>query len=192
MLPVFAQFAGVMFFLAGLGLLNVVWLPVFVHWTGASFLFYGNGVERLAAALGSDEAKQEKLAGVVGEIRVEKNWRRQSALVRSLGSFGAAGQGFLVELLRDEDPDLREYAAVTLRDFPSETAFEALVVLGNPEGLPAVLRCLSDEHSWVREEATIALLRIGSEEAVPALERAVDDENREVRLCAAEVLKRLR
>ncbi|MFC1661843.1 HEAT repeat domain-containing protein [Gemmatimonadota bacterium] len=28
MLPVFAQFAAVMFFLAGLGLLNVVWLPV--------------------------------------------------------------------------------------------------------------------------------------------------------------------
>lgn len=28
MLPVFAQFAGVMFFLAGLGLLNTVWLPV--------------------------------------------------------------------------------------------------------------------------------------------------------------------
>ena len=28
MLPVFAQFAGVMFFLAGLGLLNLLWLPV--------------------------------------------------------------------------------------------------------------------------------------------------------------------
>ncbi len=28
MLPVFAQFAGVMFFLAGLGLLNTVWLPI--------------------------------------------------------------------------------------------------------------------------------------------------------------------
>ena len=28
MLPVFAQFAGVMFFLAGLGLLNVMWLPL--------------------------------------------------------------------------------------------------------------------------------------------------------------------
>ncbi|HUU45310.1 MAG TPA: HEAT repeat domain-containing protein [Acidobacteriota bacterium] len=28
MLPVFAQFAGVMFFLAGLGLLNVLWLPI--------------------------------------------------------------------------------------------------------------------------------------------------------------------
>lgn len=28
MLPVFAQFAGVMFFLAGLGLLNILWLPV--------------------------------------------------------------------------------------------------------------------------------------------------------------------
>jgi protein-S-isoprenylcysteine O-methyltransferase Ste14 len=28
MLPVFAQFAGVMFFLAGLGMLNVLWLPV--------------------------------------------------------------------------------------------------------------------------------------------------------------------
>ena len=28
MLPVFAQFAGVMFFLAGLGMLNVFWLPV--------------------------------------------------------------------------------------------------------------------------------------------------------------------
>jgi len=28
MLPVFAQFAGVMFFLAGLGILNAVWLPV--------------------------------------------------------------------------------------------------------------------------------------------------------------------
>jgi protein-S-isoprenylcysteine O-methyltransferase Ste14 len=28
MLPVFAQFAGVMFFLAGLGMLNILWLPV--------------------------------------------------------------------------------------------------------------------------------------------------------------------
>jgi protein-S-isoprenylcysteine O-methyltransferase Ste14 len=28
MLPVFAQFAGVMFFLSGLGLLNILWLPV--------------------------------------------------------------------------------------------------------------------------------------------------------------------
>ena len=28
MLPVFAQFAGVMFFLAGLGVLNALWLPI--------------------------------------------------------------------------------------------------------------------------------------------------------------------
>jgi hypothetical protein len=28
MLPAFAQFAGVMFFLAGLGVLNAIWLPI--------------------------------------------------------------------------------------------------------------------------------------------------------------------
>ena len=38
MLPVFAQFAGVMFFLAGLGLLNVLWLPVLDVSFGASAL----------------------------------------------------------------------------------------------------------------------------------------------------------
>jgi len=126
--------------------------------TGASFLLYGNGLERIAAAVGSDEAKQERLASVVREIRVEENRRRQSALVGSLGSFGPAGHGFLVELLRDEDPELREYAAVTLRDFPSETAFEGLVVAtGDP----------SEDVRWHATEALGALS--GSEVNGPLL-----------------------
>jgi len=165
--------------LAVLGLYTVVLI-------GASFLFYGNGLDRLAAAVGSDEARQERLAGVVGEIRVEENWRRRSALVRSLGSFGAAGQGVLVELLRDEDPDLREYAAVTLRDFPSEAALEALAVatvdpsedvrwhatealgaLSLPEATDALLSVLGDPVPHIRYAALRALAARGIAEVIP-------------------------
>jgi hypothetical protein len=153
---------------------------------GASSLFYGNGLDRLTRAFRSDEAQQERLAGLVQEIRAEENWRRQSSLVRSLGSFGEAGQGFLVELLRDEDPDLREYAAGTLRDFPSESAFDALVVatedpsedvrwhatealsaLNTPEAIEPLLSVLGDSVPHIRHTALRSLAALGVREIIP-------------------------
>ena len=55
---------------------------------GASSLSYGNGWDRLASRFRSDEAQREYLASIVAEIRTEENWRRQSALTRSLGLHG--------------------------------------------------------------------------------------------------------
>jgi hypothetical protein len=153
---------------------------------GASSLLYGNGLDRLTVALGSDEARQEQLAGLVAEARGEENWRRQSALVRSLGSFGEAGHGFLVELLGDENPELREYAAATLRDFPSESAFEALVVatrdpsedvrwhatealgaLSMSEATDPLLSVLEDSVSHIRYTALRSLAALGVAEVIP-------------------------
>ena len=93
---------------------------------GASFFFYGDGMERLATALRSEESQREHLAGVVSELRQEENWRRQSALVRSLGRRGEPGVDALIVLLQDEDPELREYSATALSHHPSERAFAAL------------------------------------------------------------------
>ncbi len=166
---------------------------------GASSLFYGNGLDRLMGAFASEEAQEERLEGVVEEIRGEENWRRQSALVRSLGSFGEVGHGFLVELLRDEDPELREYAAETLRDFPSESAFEALVVatrdpsedvrwhatealgaLGVSEATHPLLSVLGDSISHIRYTALRSLAALGVAEAIPvAVELTRSDEVRD-------------
>jgi HEAT repeat protein len=154
---------------------------------GASFLFYGNGMERLAAGLRSDEAQREYLARVVSEIRQEENWRSQSALVESLGRQGEAGVDALLELLRDEDLELREYAATTLSHYPSARALEALSravsdpaedvrwrasaalgALGVPEVVDPLLPLLEDSASHIRLGVLQSLAALGAREAIPA------------------------
>ena len=153
----------------------------------ASSLFYGNGWSRLASTFRSDEAQREYLAGIVSEIRQEENWRRQSALTQSLGPHGELGVEALLALLGDEDPDLREYAATTLRDFPSERALDALAVaardptenvrwhasealgtLGIPGAVDPLLTLLQDSVSHIRITALRSLAALGVEEAIPA------------------------
>lgn len=62
MLPVFAQFAGVMFFLAGLGLLNVMWLPV---------LDISFELSRLGLVI---RAPYELLRWLLGLLRINGYW----------------------------------------------------------------------------------------------------------------------
>jgi protein-S-isoprenylcysteine O-methyltransferase Ste14 len=154
---------------------------------GASSLFYGNGMVRISAAFRSPEGQRAHLAGMVAEIRQEENWRRQFALTGSLGREGEAGVGALLELLGDEDPELREYAATTLAEFPSERALGALAAavedpteavrwrasmalgaLGMAEAIDALLPLLADSVSHIRLSALQALAALGAEEAIPA------------------------
>ena len=163
---------------------------------GASSLFYGNGMDRLASALRSEEDQEAYLAGVVSEIRQEESWRRQSSLTRSLGRQGESGVGFLLELLGDSDPELREYAAATLIEFPSEAALhglseaardpfedvrwkagEALGALGTPEAMKFLLPLLTDSVSHIRLSTLQGLAALGAEEAIPAAERLTRSES---------------
>jgi len=153
---------------------------------GASSLFYGNGIGRVRHALRPVEARQDYLAGLVVEIREEENWRRQSSLTRSLGPFGEEALSPLLELLRDDDPGIRGYAAETLREYPTEAAIDALAVavrdpnddvrwragkamgaLGIPEAIGPLLPLLEDSTFHIRMSALGSLAGLGSMEVVP-------------------------
>jgi len=152
----------------------------------ASALFYGNGWERLASRARSDEAQRDYLASIVTEIRTEENWRRQAALTRSLGLHGEAGIASLLELLGDPDPELREYSAITLSEFPSERAFDALAVavtdpvedvrwrssaalgtLGIQEAVGPLIPLLGDSVAHIRIGALLSLAGLGATEVLP-------------------------
>ncbi len=154
---------------------------------GASFLFYGNGLERLTFALRSDEARRNHVSEIVQEIRREENWRRQSALTQSLHHHGEPGVDGLLELLQDEDPELREYAAYTLVHHPSSRAFDALTVavtdsvedvrwhssaalgaLGEARSIGPLLPLLEDSVSHIRLGVLHSLAALGAREAIPA------------------------
>jgi HEAT repeat protein len=153
---------------------------------GASSLFYGGGWGRIASAFRSQEAQEQYLAGIVAEIRNEPNWRRQSALTLSLGPMGEMAIPSLLELLQDEDPAIRSYAAGTLRDYPSEAAFEvltqavqdeaedvrwhaaeALGALRTPAAVQSLIPLLEDSASHIRMTALGALAQLGSEAVLP-------------------------
>jgi HEAT repeat protein len=153
---------------------------------GTSSLFYGGGMERLASTFRSEAEQGEHLNGLLAEIREEENWRRQSSLTRSLGTYGEDAVPYLIELLRDEDPELREFATGTLRDHPSEAALDALAenvtsphvdvrwrtgealgALGTPAALEALRPLLGDSISYIRMTAVRALAAAGAGEVLP-------------------------
>jgi protein-S-isoprenylcysteine O-methyltransferase Ste14 len=137
---------------------------------GLSFLFYGNGMERLAFALRSDEARRNHVSEIIQEIREEENWRRQSALTGSLIRHGDPGMDGLLELLQDEDPDLREYAAITLEHNPSSRAFDALTVAAR------------DGVEDVRWHASAALGALGERRVIEPLLPLLEDSVSHIRL----------
>jgi len=166
---------------------------------GVSSLLYGNGMQRTAWAFRSGAGRQGYLAGMVREIRQEENWRRRYSLTQSLGPLGRDAVPSLVELLRDEDPDLREYAAEALRDYPSPDAFEALVVaaedpvedvrwhtaealgaLGLNDATEPLLVLLGDSVYHIRLTALRGLADLNEEAALPvALELSRSPEIRD-------------
>jgi protein-S-isoprenylcysteine O-methyltransferase Ste14 len=139
---------------------------------GASSLFYGDGMSRLAVALRSDAAQQEHLAGLVLEIREEENWRRRFHLTQSIGRMGESGVAALLELLRDGNVAIRSDAAETLGDFPSEAALSTLA------------EAVTDPHEDVRWRACEALGAVGSTEAIGPLLPLLEDSVPHIRMAA--------
>jgi hypothetical protein len=129
---------------------------------GASFLFYDDGLSR-TAALFRPRVEQARLAGQVARARQEPNVRRKHALIRDLAARGEPAVDLLRELLRDEDPVLRELAA------------ESLVELAPSRALPDLIPVLEDPNENIRYDAVRALAAIGAPEAIPPLLSRVHD-----------------
>jgi protein-S-isoprenylcysteine O-methyltransferase Ste14 len=154
---------------------------------GASFLFYGDGLERTAALFRSRERDQALLSEQVTRARTESNTRQKHFLIRDLAARGEPAVDLLRGLLRDEDPTLRELAAESLYDLappralpdltraledPSENVrydvLRALAAIGSPESAGPILPLLNDPALHVRMQALSALAGLGAEEMVEA------------------------
>ncbi len=64
----------------------------------------------------------------------------------------------------------------------------ALADIGDPTGVPVLVKALSDENSFVRRIAASALAQIDDSRAVPALMDALNDKDDLVRASAADAL----
>jgi HEAT repeat protein len=114
----------------------------------------------------------------------------------------------LIPVLADDDPLVAEAAAYALGEHPPqaaavgalsrtatehvdplvrEAAVAALGALGDPAGLPAILRATTDKPA-VRRRAVIALAPFGGPEVDEALQRALEDRDWQVRQAAEDLL----
>lgn len=100
----------------------------------------------------------------------------------ALGEIGAAARAAVTDLSRvgvdHEEPLIREAAVA------------ALGAIGDPAGLPAVLRATSDKPA-VRRRAVLALAPFSGEEVDAALQRALSDRDWQVRQAAEDLTGRL-
>jgi HEAT repeat protein len=69
-----------------------------------------------------------------------------------------------------------------------EAAIAALGAIGDPAGLPAVLRAAREERPTVRRRATVALAGFDDDRVEPALRAAAEDRDWQVRQAAEELL----
>ncbi|HDR73101.1 MAG TPA: HEAT repeat domain-containing protein [Methanoculleus sp.] len=122
--------------------------------------------------------------------------------------FEKEGVQGLHEALADEDPKVRQMAAVLLGQTATAAHIEGLVdALHDPDkqvracaveglvgigarGVPALIAALNDEQWVVRYRAAEALGRIGDEAGLSSLEHALGDEKDHVRYMAAKGLER--
>jgi HEAT repeat protein len=115
----------------------------------------------------------------------------------------------LVQALHDQDPGVRQCAALALRHQPSAQAVpdlvamlseedrllallvgDALVAVGK-EAVPALLQVMQDGSRAARLEAARALALIGDTSSIPALFAALDDHSALVTYWAEEGLSRM-
>ena len=115
----------------------------------------------------------------------------------------------LVPVLADPDPLVAEAAAYAIGEHPPkraavdalartatdhsdalvrEAAVAALGALGDPAGLPAILRATTDKPA-VRRRAVIALAPFEGPEVDEALHRALEDRDWQVRQAAEDLLE---
>ncbi len=165
-----------------------------------------------AAALGAvARAGSLTVADVTAALEAGRPPLRRRAVEAALSVRGPGSRSvlfaLLVEALADPDPlvvvgaawflaERRVTAAVAAlaavaRDHPDvrcrEAAVAALGAIGDPTGLPAVLRALDDKPT-VRRRATVALAGFDDPRVEPALRRSAEDRDWQVRQAADELL----
>ena len=137
---------------------------------------------------------------------------KQANTARALGEIGDPRAILpLIEVLKDESPKVRLWAAYSLvklgqaeyfdqvvlaleneRFGVRDVATEALGEIGDPRAVGPLSEALSDENAWVRRHAAEALGKIGDNRAVePLTYLALNDEDSRVRYAAASALKKL-
>jgi len=146
---------------------------------GASSLFYGGGWDRVWMGVQSQEVREARVADLVAQMREDPSARRSYFLSQDLGRMRDVAVDPLLDLLRDEDPEVRALAAGALREFPSQRAFS---------GLCAALR---DPSEQVRQYAREALAALDSPESVEPLSVLLDDPAIHVRIGALKDLAEL-
>jgi HEAT repeat protein len=136
------------------------------------------------AALGNmGPAAQDAVGVMIKTLAEDESLALSGHVQMAVMRLGPAAVPDLIELLQDQDPDVRAHAAVALN----------WVGPGARDAVPALVRALQDEGHSVREGAAFALLRIGpgAKDAIPALVKALQDKDSEVRRIAAMALQEI-
>ncbi|MDD5436422.1 MAG: HEAT repeat domain-containing protein, partial [Candidatus Omnitrophica bacterium] len=116
----------------------------------------------------SDKNIRENAAGILSRLKFMPETESDKiayAIARHdwgrLVEIGSPAIPLLIKALKDQDSDIRQYAAETLGK------------IGDKEALPALNEALKDEKDEVGVSIAIALGRIGDKRAVPALIKAL-------------------
>lgn len=140
--------------------------------------------KRAAAEAVAGAQRPRSAAGASGDAVVDVLLGDDDASIVEVGCW-AAGE-------RDARPEVvsKLSSLATTHDdaLVREAAVAALGALGDPEGLPAVLRGTQDKAS-VRRRAVVALAAFEGDEVDQALRAAAQDRDRQVRQAAEDLLR---
>lgn len=128
-----------------------------------------------------ESAAHDAVPVMVKALAEDESFALSGHIQMAMTRMGPAAVPGLIQLLHDENPDVRAHAAVAI-NWIGPSARDAV---------PALIRSLQDNAKSVRQGAALALLRIGpdAKDAVPALAKALQDEAPDVRRVAAMALK---
>lgn len=174
----------------------------------ASALFYGGGWMRTTGVVtpSADVSEMEELAArlVAGPNRT---FHGRCGDCERLAAYGEPAVDLFLQLLEDEQVEVRILAAEYLGKIPAErsvpalvTALEdsvanvrvnalgALVACGSRESVEPMLELLDDPDAWVRRTAVRSLAQLGAEEIVERVEEGLNDPDARVRQATVESL----
>ena len=174
---------------------------------GTSVLFYDGGASQLATALRSEEARRERIEAGFAELKESRSSRERYFIAGRLLKSGDAAVPYFLELLYEQDSDLRQHAADRLGELGAESAvpsllqalddpdqnvrrtvIRALGEIGAPEAGEHLLTLMKHPDGLTRRVAGRALASMGVQEVVPYLVDELQDSSIWVRIGAAEDL----
>lgn len=128
----------------------------------------------------SEESSEELVARVLAVLREEHHDpSRLNAAIQILAATPADVVPALQTLLKDPDPDLRCYAALTLGE------------RSDPRAIPSLIEALTDSRTNVRAHAMDSLGKLRAAAAVDALMRFVDSQKFELAFPALDALREI-